>query len=56
MVLDIIQQLGANYNPETKGWRYQNELILPQRDAKNLVTYLHKLTHLGKKKMATLLS
>ena len=48
MDLDIIQNLGADYDEAHDKWTYQGT-------AKRLLTHLHRLTHLGKRKMTALL-
>ncbi|XP_047402925.1 uncharacterized protein LOC124980911 [Sciurus carolinensis] len=53
--LDIVQNLGANYNSAENTWEYQGTTIMPLRNAKELIKSLHRLTHLGTKKMKNLL-
>lgn len=49
--LDIMQRLGANYNPALNRWEYQGKAIMPIRMAKELINHLHRLTHLSANKM-----
>ncbi|CAD7676918.1 unnamed protein product [Nyctereutes procyonoides] len=44
--LDIIQQIGAKYDEQMKVWKHQGKTVLPQKRAKELVTHLHRWTHL----------
>ncbi|CAK7305189.1 Pol polyprotein (Fragment) [Vulpes lagopus] len=53
--LDIDQQIGAKYDEQMKVWKHQGKMVLPQQRAKGLVTHLHRWTHLGHKKLKTLL-
>ncbi|ERE61898.1 ankyrin repeat domain-containing protein 18A-like protein [Cricetulus griseus] len=53
--LETVQSLGANYDQEAKVWRYQGKIWLPQGAAKELLLQLHRWTHLGHKKLKTLL-
>ncbi|XP_071466099.1 uncharacterized protein [Marmota flaviventris] len=53
--LSVIQKLGATYNPEENTWKYQGKTIMPLKNAKQLAKSLHRLTHLGAKKMKELL-
>ncbi|XP_077902288.1 uncharacterized protein LOC144377042 [Ictidomys tridecemlineatus] len=53
--LNVIQRLGATYSPEDNTWKYQGKTIMPLKDAKQLVKSLHRLTHLGAKKIKELL-
>ena len=55
MDLDIVQNLGADYDEAHDKWTYQGKTVMPQDTAKRLLTHLHRLTHLGKRKMAELL-
>ena len=50
MDLDIVQNLGADYDEAHHNWTYQGKKVMPQDTAKRLLTHLHRLTHLGKKK------
>ncbi|XP_041598557.1 uncharacterized protein LOC121484027 [Vulpes lagopus] len=49
--LDIVQQIGAEYDEQMKVWKHQGKTVLPQQRAKELVTHLHRWTHLGHKKI-----
>ena len=53
--LDIIQRLGANYNPALNRWVYQGKAIMPIKMAKELINHLHRLTHLSANKMKSLM-
>lgn len=54
--LDIIQKLGADYDPNCNLWVYQGKTLMLAKMAKELIDHLHKLTHLSaKKKMKALL-
>ncbi|CAD7672047.1 unnamed protein product [Nyctereutes procyonoides] len=53
--LDIVQQIGAKYDEQMKVWKHQGKTVLPQKRAKELVTHLHRWTHLGHKKLKALL-
>ena len=53
--LDIIQNLGADYDEAHDKWTHQGKTVMPQDTARRLLTHLHRLTHLGKRKMAELL-
>lgn len=53
--LDIIQKLGADYDPNRKHWIYQGKTVMPVKIAKELIDHLHKLTHLSARKMKALL-
>ncbi|XP_077894559.1 protein NYNRIN-like isoform X1 [Ictidomys tridecemlineatus] len=53
--LNVIQRLGATYSPEDNTWKYQGKTIMPLKDAKQLMKSLHRLTHLGAKKIKELL-
>ena len=55
MDLDIVQNLGADYDESHDKWTYQRKTVMPQDTTKRLLTHLHRLTHLGKRKMAELL-
>ena len=49
MDLDIVQNLGADYDEAHDKWTYQGKTVMPQDTAKRLLTHLHRLTHFGKK-------
>ncbi|ERE68095.1 Integrase, catalytic core containing protein, partial [Cricetulus griseus] len=53
--LETVQNLGANYDQEANVWRYQGKILLPQGAAKELLSQLHRWTHLGHKKLKALL-
>lgn len=48
--LDIVQKLGADYDPNCNLWVYQGKTLMPAKMAKELIDHLHKLTHLSAKK------
>nr|XP_038936440.1 protein NYNRIN-like [Rattus norvegicus] len=47
--------MGAVYSPRLKRWVYKEKIVMPTKLTFELISYLHKLTHLGIKKMRTLL-
>lgn len=53
--IHLLQKLGAEYNPANGRWVYQGKIAVPMKITRELIDYLHKLTHLGTKKMKTLL-
>lgn len=53
--LDLIQKLGADYDPSRDRWIYQGKTVIPIKMTIELVDSLHKLTHLSTQKMKTLL-
>lgn len=53
--LDQIHKLKATHNKDQGIWTKDGKEIVPERDTFFLIDYLHKLTHLGTKKMKTLL-
>ena len=53
--LDLVQKLEAHYEPKRGTWEYQGKTIMPEKYAKELISHLHKLTHLSARKMKTLL-
>lgn len=53
--LDIVQKLGADYDHKRQRWMFQGKTVMPMHVAKELVSYLPKLTHLSSKKMNILL-
>lgn len=53
--LDIVQRLGANYNPTLNQWEYQGKAIMPIKMAKELINHLHRLIHLSANKMKSLM-
>lgn len=53
--LDLIQKLGADYDPSRDRWIYQGKTVIPMKMTMGLVDYLYKLTHLSARKMKTLL-
>uniref|UniRef100_A0ABK0M2Q3 Murine leukemia virus integrase C-terminal domain-containing protein n=1 Tax=Rattus norvegicus TaxID=10116 RepID=A0ABK0M2Q3_RAT len=47
--------MGAVYSPQLKRWVYNETIVMPAKMTFELISHLHKLTHLGIKKMRTLL-
>lgn len=47
--------MGAIYYPQLEWWVYNKKIVMPAKMTLELISYLHKLTHLGIKKMKTLL-
>lgn len=54
--LDIVQKLGADYDHKRQRWMFQGKTVMPVHVARELISSLHKLTHLSTKKMNTLFS
>ncbi|XP_062054485.1 uncharacterized protein LOC133764883 [Lepus europaeus] len=50
-----IQRLGGIYDETTKSWKIQGKVVLPTKETRRLVQDLHRWTHLGYKKLKTLL-
>ncbi|XP_063133756.1 uncharacterized protein LOC134482998 [Rattus norvegicus] len=51
----LLQKMGAVWCPQLKRWVYTGKTVMPTKMTFELISYLHKLTHLGLKKMKTLL-
>ncbi|XP_063138877.1 uncharacterized protein LOC134485788 [Rattus norvegicus] len=51
----LLQKMGAVWYPQLKRWVYTGKTVMPMKMTFELISYLHKLTHLGLKKMKTLL-
>eukprot|EP00073_Rattus_norvegicus_P051223 XP_017453607.1 PREDICTED: uncharacterized protein LOC103693553 [Rattus norvegicus] len=51
----LLQKMGAVWYPQLKRWVYTGKTVMPTKMTFELIPYLHKLTHLGLKKMKTLL-
>nr|XP_038964469.1 uncharacterized protein LOC120102195 isoform X1 [Rattus norvegicus] len=51
----LLQKMGAVWYPQLKRWVYTGKTVMPTKMTFELISYLHKLTHLGLKKMKTLL-
>lgn len=52
--LDEVQKLNANFDGQLRVWKHWGKIILPLKDAHELVAHLHRWTHLGHKKLKTL--
>ncbi|XP_063120676.1 uncharacterized protein LOC134479890 [Rattus norvegicus] len=44
-------KMGAIYHPQLKQWVYKGKTVMPIKMTFKLISFLHKLTHLGFKKM-----
>lgn len=53
--LEIIQKLNADFDKQQKSWKYKDKIVLPKKDAFELVTQMHRWTHLGHKKIKSLI-
>nr|XP_038956092.1 uncharacterized protein LOC120099175 [Rattus norvegicus] len=53
--INLLKKMGAVYSPRLKRWVYKEKIVMPTKLTFELISYLHKLTHLGIKKMRTLL-
>jgi ribonuclease HI/transposase InsO family protein len=53
--IDLLKDMGAKYDPEKEHWTFKNKLVMSTKQTYDLITHLHKLTHLSPKKMKTLL-
>lgn len=53
--VSAIQRLGGRYDEQEKAWRIQDKIVLPRKVARDIVSDLHRWTHLGYKKLKTLL-
>ena len=53
--IDLLKKMGATYDPKEQHWVFKGKTVVPMRHTYELIKYLHKLTHLGPKKMKTLL-
>lgn len=52
---DLLEKMGASYEPTKGHWAYKEKPVMPMKQTFELITYLHKLTHLSPRKMKTLL-
>ncbi|XP_063124243.1 protein NYNRIN-like isoform X1 [Rattus norvegicus] len=53
--IELLKKMGAVWLPQLKRWVYTGKTVMPTKMTFELISYLHKLTHLGLKKMKTLL-
>lgn len=53
--INLLKKMGAIYYPQLEWWVYNKKIVMPAKMTLELISYLHKLTHLGIKKMKTLL-
>lgn len=53
--IELLNRLGASYLPDKGHWEFKGKAVMPMKQTHELVTYLHKLTHLSPRKMKTLL-
>ncbi|XP_032745407.1 uncharacterized protein LOC116888229 [Rattus rattus] len=53
--IELLEKMGAIYHPQLKQWVYKGKTVMPIKMTFELISFLHKLTHLGFKKMKTLL-
>nr|XP_038962695.1 uncharacterized protein LOC120101839 [Rattus norvegicus] len=51
----LLQKMGSVWYPQLKRWVYTGKTVMPTKMTFELISYLHKFTHLGLKKMKTLL-
>ena len=47
--------MGGKHDPEKGHWTFKNKSVMPIKQTYELITHLHKLTHLSSKKMRALL-
>lgn len=52
---DLLEKMGASYDSTKGHWVFQEKSVMPMGQTFELITYLHKLTHLSPRKMKALL-
>ena len=53
--INLLKKMGASYNSKEQHWVFEGKTVMPTKHTYELIQDLHKLTHLGKRKMKTLL-